>query len=310
MEDREFILLVDDSGYTFTFIDDEGKAHSTGKQYKYYVGIIVPKDVYEKVTREYAEVTRIFREKLGLSAYQEFHATEIFKGPPEHKAAFIEYMKGIVNIIKHNNLAVVVSPEVSEIKKTENLFAFLKVVSGEAPSLKRADVTNVDGSSEFFASKKKKHEKKALQSLYEKAKALIGDQGYISTIVCDEDIRKRGSKVQLDKKTTLEFVDSSQCLMVQLADNMAWLYNRATIVVSDKVHTCGAMTAEDAQLVAIFTSLEKNIRFCPFAVGNENQNNNDLEPVVCDLTSKDYEHGFFKMLKNITTSDEKSLDGK
>ncbi|MBR4745659.1 MAG: hypothetical protein IK070_03010 [Clostridia bacterium] len=263
MDKKKYVLYVDDGGgYT------QGGRHKKGGSQqsasgstpgtikgilpigpaRFFIGVLVPEGEMEDVIEEIAEL----RSRLGLRDEDEIHATEQNN---QNRSIMADYVGGIIDIAKKYGIKIVSSKSDHSIKIQETLEMALQNLYGvnitghgkeDVPEDEKFTLEDLDPGRDHDKDPYK-YKKLSLISLFDSAQRVVGEEGEITRVVCDEDLgKKAGSSYQITKDTTLEFVqsvkkdgDTSELLVdklgVQMADNMAWFYNRINYVIPGKI---------------------------------------------------------------------------
>ena len=215
---------------------------------RFFVGVLVPEGEMEEVLDEIAQL----RSRLGLRDEDEIHATEQNN---QNRGIMADYVGGIIDIAKSHNIKIVSSKSDHSIKIQETLEMAMANLYGvditghgkeDVPDDEKFTLEDLDPGKDHDKDPYK-YKKLSLISLFDSAQRVVGEEGEITRVVCDEDLgKKAGSSYQITKDTTLEFVqsvkkadDTSELLVdklgVQMADNMAWFYNRINYVIPGKI---------------------------------------------------------------------------
>ena len=282
MSKKDYKMFVDDSGYSYTEIGDDGKEYEVPHvtragiyshtftptkepgHHKYFVGVLIPTEKLNKVTTELLDAGKTFKSKLtNPQDIKEIHASNLYSNEDENnRLAFVSYLQQIVSISAKYKLNIVVSPKDTTIRlRQNNLRPIIKSgvnKSTNMPFLPWYSLTNTSGKSNKRATVY--YQKLSLIELHNIAKMYLSDGGCVSTIMCDEGLAKKGATVQLDDNTNIMFLSSDSNPLIQFADNIAWLYNRVNVVVPDRIgrKQCG-MLDTDVILLQTFSQIQNYI---------------------------------------------------
>ncbi|MBR4745660.1 MAG: DUF3800 domain-containing protein [Clostridia bacterium] len=276
MGKKEYIMAVDDSGYTYTEKGKDGKEHMVQSvlqapaanpeesmkklgQSKYFVGVLIPADKLPHVSADLedaSEELRISLLRIGKDL-KEIHATELFRNENrDSRDAFLNYLQRIADITQKYELTIVVSPKDTTIRtREEKRDGILKNYSAQLypyhplnPSKKNTRHSN------------KQYQQKSLLELNDMVNMYLSDGGYVSTILCDEGLHKKGTNIKIADNTALMFLSSEDNSLIQFADNIAWLYNRVNEVVPDRVgRQKRAMLDDDVTLTSTYEMLLNHV---------------------------------------------------
>ena len=234
MKQDKYTLCIDDTGYDYVYGEN--------RNLKYHVGILVPDDNLPALNKVLKNAIDKFWVKFGEPP-EEMHACslhgraicDIYK-----LRAFKNYLETLFEIVSDPKLDIKVFVSVGiwngkPILKREADGKYKVVIEAKKVS-KFLDYKNLSDLDRFLGSRNTR-ERSDMMSVFLFAKDYLErhrDGAQISTIFCDEGMRKDGNVVQVNNETKLKFVSSKDSLLVQFADNIAWSYNRGTVVVKDK----------------------------------------------------------------------------
>ena len=264
MNKVDYVMYVDDSGYSYTGTDTDGKEHEISHYYtglsvldlsrrrmvllghhKYFVGILIPKHQLAGLICKLGDICDKFYDAIGLTEHVEIHATDTYAETDSTvRQAFLDYMEGITSVVKMFNLSVIVSPKDTTLKSMQSQFA--------------ADVMAT--SSGFMSKKGSRYHKLSLIELCNMAVSTIGDRGQLTHVYCDEGLRARGSSVNICGDVQATFLSSKDNVLIQFADSVAWLYNRVNVVIPDRINRKHShMLSDDSLLIDTFGALQNQI---------------------------------------------------
>ena len=253
MDKVDYVMYVDDSGYSYTGTDTNGKEHEISHYYtglsvldlsrrrmvllghhKYFVGILIPKVHLSGIICKLSDISDNFYQAIGSTEHTEIHATDAYaQTDATVRQAFLDYMNGIASVIKMYNLTVIVSPKDTTIKSRQ-----CQLSGGLAPN-----------QSGFVSKKGSKYHKLSLIELCNMAVGAIGSGGTLMHVYCDEGLRARGSSVNICGDVRATFLSSKDNVLIQFADSVAWLYNRVNIVIPDRINRKHSYMLDDDQLL-------------------------------------------------------------
>lgn len=276
MGKKEYIMAVDDSGYTYTKKGKDGKEHVVQSvlqapaanpeksikklgQSKYFVGVLIPADKLPHVSADLEDASEELRNSLLRIGkdIKEIHATELFRNENRYsRDAFLNYLQRIADITQKYELTIVVSPKDTTIRtREEKRDGILKNYSAQLypyyplnPNKKKTHHSN------------KQYQQKSLLELNDMVNMYLSDGGYVSTILCDEGLHKKGTNIKIADNTALMFLSSEDNSLIQFADNIAWLYNRVNEVVPDRVgRQKRVMLDDDVTLASTYEMLLNHV---------------------------------------------------
>ena len=284
MRTDDYKLVVDDTGYTHTYIGPDGQEHETSpsksgvsfssvsnlaevepSHYKYFVGILIPTSKLKKVTFAVLEAGKKFRQKLNdPSIAKEIHASELYKNEDgADRIAFVEYLQDIGNIVTKYNLTIFVSPKDTTIRLRDgSMQGMLKNCMNITTNSPFVPMRSVSTTLSHKANRRATvyYQKLTFMELRNLAKTYLSDGGCVSTIMCDEGLGKRGTQVKIDDNTNIMFLSSDENPLIQFADNVAWWHNRVKIVAPDRTKRkqCTPLDS-DIMLAKMYKSIQGHI---------------------------------------------------
>lgn len=235
---NNFILYLDDTGFNAHEKYSKALKNECGT----YVGIIVPVEQVEGLQKIISGLGEILKNKYDVS---EFHFTDIYNGagkfkemPAEEKLELLDAFADFVNMF--NIKAFIHTSNNNEKSQDEkNLDTLLSAV---------LKVINLQDNAKT----------KAMLKAYFKAKKFVVENfedGRIEKAVADSGFRKDGVAVGVDKAGfKIEFKDSNNEPLLQLADFAAWYITRAKNLF-DKATKKGMLSDFDIQVLNIYSKL-------------------------------------------------------
>ncbi len=240
--EENYVLVIDDTGYDFVSGDK--------KTLKYHVGILLPERYKEEIKKD------IFRVMCGLRAdideeekseVKEIHACEMLGLVLKEKikeSSLVKYYKRLFRIILNPKYDIKIFVSAGTIIRKDPSGKRMGTIQKRyVPWKKDNELTDL----ERFLSSKNVTERRDMIGLYYSAKKYLqmhGKGAKISSIYCDEGMRKEGSVVDIETGTTLRFVSSKISVLVQAVDNIAWAQNRAYVVTQEKFLQLGKIPGE------------------------------------------------------------------
>lgn len=234
MEQKKYVLCIDDTGYDFLSKDK--------RSVKYHVGILIPEDVREDFKSDLFLIMSDLKRQIAVEV-NEIHACEV-KGLVSSNMlkenAFVRYLEKLYKLVVNPKYDVKIFVSSGFVNKNVPIKNPVDIQEEEFTRKVIVHKKEFDPSTELekFLCSKNITERKDMMRVYYLANSYLkhfDKDAYIARIYCDEGIRKRGKEIHIKDGTTLKFISSKESLLVQAVDNIAWSINRGSIVAVDKV---------------------------------------------------------------------------
>lgn len=237
MKKKNFILYIDDTG-----INPKEKTSIVLKNEKAtHAGVIIREDLVETVSNIMTELCNTLYNRYNTN---EFHFTDIYNRNKKFKnieaEETINILETFTELFKTYSLRIVASTINSMYSQKispyqENIDNALKII--------KLPVNEKSQSLLFTYIKAKQH----VEELTKRA--------HISTIVCDEGLKKKGTVLTIPgEDTTIIFKDSADDKLLQLADFAAWFISRSKNIF-DKIQKSGKYSELDKIILNIYSDL-------------------------------------------------------
>lgn len=237
MKRKNFVLYVDDTGInpkekTSIVLQNEKATHA---------GVIIREDLVEPLTDIMTELGNFLYARYDTD---EFHFTDIYNRNKKFKDIQIEetldILRTFTELFKTYSLRIVANTINS--MYTEKTDQYKDKINEALKSIKLP--TNEKSQSLLFTyTKAKEH----VEQLTRRA--------YISTIVCDEGLKKKGTILKIpNTDTQIIFKDSADDKLLQLADFAAWFMSR-TKNIFDKIQKTKKLNELDEIILNIYSDL-------------------------------------------------------
>ena len=237
MKKKNFILYIDDTGFNpkekvSVVLQNEKATH---------VGIIVREELVPELEYIMDGLCSELKKKYNSD---EFHFTYIYN----HSRAFeniqieetLDILDTFADIFDKYSLRIVANT-------INSLYSFKSAnyvdeINGAIKSIGLP--VNEKSQSFFFTYTKAKQHTEQLTK-----------RAHISNIVCDEGLKKRGTKLTIPHTgTKIIFEDSAKEKLLQLADYAAWFFTRSKNII-DKVQKTGKLSNIDRAVMLIYEKL-------------------------------------------------------
>jgi len=237
MKKKNFVLYVDDTGInpkekTSVILQNEKATHA---------GVIVREDLVETLNQIMDVLCTNLQSKFNTN---EFHFADIYNRNKNFKniniEETIEILETFTELFKTYSLRIVANTVNSMYKDhiKQN-----KEVLDKALKLIKLPICDKSYSLFFTYTKAKQH----IEELTRRA--------HIKTIICDEGLKKKGTKLQIpENDTDIIFKSSADDKLLQLADFAAWFMSRSKNIF-DKIQKTQKMSELDIIILNIYSEL-------------------------------------------------------
>lgn len=235
MEKQKFLLYIDDTGLNIK----EKTSKILQNEIATHVGVLIQENAKDALVRILSELGKFLDLRYGSD---EFHFTDIYNRKEPFDKIEINETKEIiemfVEIFKRFSIEIIVST-INPIY-FEDANPIVEIINRGIKAINLP--VNEKSQSLFFT--------------YTKAKRYIEEtytNPFISQIVCDEGIKKRGTDLIIPgTTTTLSFRSSEKDKLLQLADFAAWFLTRSKNIF-DKRQSGKNLSDIDISILQIFS---------------------------------------------------------